>query len=152
MSLGKLAVKAYLPIARLMRGVTLGVRAAAFDREGRVFLVRHSYMPGWYLPGGGVEKGEDAAAAIRREMQEEGGLSFPGEPQLFGAYLNRAMSATDHVLLYVCRDAAQDPRWRRNAEIVEAGFFALDALPGGLTAATRRRLDEIAGRAGIGDW
>ena len=40
----------------LARGMTLGVRAAAFDEGGRVFLVRHSYVPGWHMPGGGVER------------------------------------------------------------------------------------------------
>ena len=33
-------------------------------------------------------------------------------------------------------------------EIAELGFFALDALPEGVTPATRRRLDEVF--AGVG--
>ena len=40
------------------RGMTLGVRAACFDNEGRVFLVKHSYVPGWHMPGGGMERWE----------------------------------------------------------------------------------------------
>ena len=46
----------------LTRGMTLGVRAACFDDEGRVFLVRHSYVKGWHMPGGGLERGETAFA------------------------------------------------------------------------------------------
>ena len=38
----------------LSRGMTLGVRAACFDDAGRIFLVRHTYVPGWHMPGGGV--------------------------------------------------------------------------------------------------
>ena len=56
------------------RGMTLGVRAACFDQQGRVFLVRHTYLPGWHLPGGGVERDETALQALAKEIREEGNL------------------------------------------------------------------------------
>ena len=60
--------------------MTLGVRGCCIDQDGRVFLVRHSYMPGWYLPGGGVERRETAIVALGRELREEAGIVLEDAP------------------------------------------------------------------------
>ena len=128
----------------LSRGMTLGVRAACFDRDGRIFLVRHSYLPGWYMPGGGVERHETVDAALAKELREEGNLAIVGMPQLIGLYFNRTASRRDHVAFYrvtVEQTAPRKPDW----EIVESGFFALDDLPADTTKATLRRLQELKG-------
>lgn len=126
------------------RGMTLGVRAACFDEAGRIFLVRHTYVPGWHLPGGGVERGETAIEALIKEMREEGNLEAIADPALFHVYFNARISRRDHVLLYrvQVRQLAERPADR---EIAEAGFFPLDALPEGVTHATRRRIAELRG-------
>ena len=135
----------------LARGMTMGVRAACFDEVGRVFLVRHSYVPGWHLPGGGIERGETALEALAKEIREEGNLVLGAPPRLVHVYFNRQTSKRDHVLLYRCEGVTQSTPRLKDREIVEAGFFALDALPATTTAATRRRLEEIAGRAPFAD-
>lgn len=127
---------------RISRPVTLGVRAAACDEHGRVMLVRHSYLRGWHLPGGGVEHRESAAEAIKREMREEAGIDADAPPVLAALYWNHANFKNDHIALY------RFESWRPCAprpgeEIAERGFFALDALPEGTTPATRRRLNEL---------
>lgn len=129
---------------RFRRGMTLGVRAACFDDEGRIFLVRHTYVPGWYMPGGGVERNETAFAALEKELREEGNLVLLEPPQLLHAYFNSRISRRDHVLFYRARVRQSAPRLP-DREIAESGFFALDALPDGLTRATLDRLAELAG-------
>ena len=143
----------FLAYSRLSRGMTLGVRAAVLDAEDRVLLVRHSYVPGWYLPGGGVEAGEATQAALDRELIEEGGIALTGPARLFGLYWNARASPRDHVALYVCRHWQQAEPPPRTLEIVDSGFFARKSLPDETTAATRRRLAEIAGEMDIAtEW
>lgn len=127
----------------LSRGMTMGVRAMVLDGEGRVFLVRHSYVPGWHFPGGGIELGQDAREALEMELREEGNLVLEDEPALFAAYFNPVASRRDHVLLYIVRAFSQTGPRKPDREIVETGFFALDALPAGTTRATRQRLREV---------
>jgi 8-oxo-dGTP pyrophosphatase MutT (NUDIX family) len=128
---------------RFSRGVTLGVRAVVIDGSGRVFLVMHSYVAGWHLPGGGVETGETAAAALARELREEGNIEIDEPPTLFGVYFNRRVSRRDHVALYIVRAFRQPAPPQPNHEIIAHGFFAPDALPPETTRATRERIAEV---------
>lgn len=128
---------------RFSRGMTLGVRGMAIDPEGRIFLIKHSYIPGWHLPGGGVEPGETMLEALRREMMEEGNIEIGTVPDLFSMYFNARASNRDHVALYVIRDFRQPSAPKPNAEIVAHGFFARDQLPNDTTPSTRARIAEV---------
>jgi len=138
---------------RLTRGMTLGVRAVVLDGEGRVFLVRHTYMRGWHLPGGGVEAGETLAGALERELGEEAHLAADETPLLHGVFRQAKVSARDHVAVFVIRKFRALEGEKRDWEIAERGFFPLDALPEGTTEGTRARLAEIADASPPGiDW
>ena len=128
---------------RFSRGATLGARAMVIDGAGRIFLVKHSYVDGWHLPGGGVETGETILTALARELAEEGNILLTAPPLLHGVFFNKRMSRRDHVALYIVREFRQDAMPRPNHEIVGHGFFAPDALPEGVGRATRARIAEV---------
>jgi ADP-ribose pyrophosphatase YjhB (NUDIX family) len=137
-----LGARVFSPILRLKRGLTLGAQGILVDPEDRVLLVRHTYRPGWFFPGGGVEWGEPMELALARELEEEVGAKLLDAPELFGVYANFASFPGDHIAVFVAR------RWLRrdghhSREITEARFFPRHDLPEGTDAGTRRRLDEI---------
>jgi ADP-ribose pyrophosphatase YjhB (NUDIX family) len=138
---------------RFARGATLGVRAVVIDGEGRVFLVRHSYVSGWHLPGGGVETGETMLGALTRELREEGNIELAGAPVLHGIFFNAHVSRRDHVALYVVREFRQTTAPAPNYEIVGHGFFARADLPPDTTQGTRARIAEVLeGKPAAESW
>lgn len=138
---------------RLSARASLGVRGAVFDVQGRVLLVKHTYLPGWYLPGGGLDPGESAIAAFVRELREETGVELAEAPRLVALLPNPRVGPRDHVAFFVGRVAGEVLPVAGPGEIAEAGFFALDALPEGVTGATARRIAELAeGRAPAETW
>ena len=138
---------------RFARGMTLGVRAVVLDPDNRVFLVKHSYVAGWHLPGGGVEVGESFHEALRRELAEEGRIELAGAPALHGLFFNSHVSRRDHVAVYLIRHFRQDRLPEPNREIVACGFFAADTLPAETTEGTRLRISEVLeGKAPAVTW
>ena len=122
-------------------------------RRGLSSFVRHTYVPGWHLPGGGVEPGETAMVSLERELREEGNLEITSPAELRSLHHNRTISRRDHVALYlVCSFRQTAPRLP-DAEIAEAGFFPVKALPEDTTPGTRRRIEEMFdGRLVSADW
>jgi ADP-ribose pyrophosphatase YjhB (NUDIX family) len=136
---------------RFARGLTLGVRAVVIDGQGRVFLVRHSYVAGWHLPGGGVETGETLMAALSRELVEEGNIALAEPPMLHGIFFNSRVSRRDHVAVFIVRAFRQERPPQPNHEVVEHGFFHPDRLPPDTTPGTRRRIAEVLEGAAVAE-
>jgi 8-oxo-dGTP pyrophosphatase MutT (NUDIX family) len=134
---------------RLARGMTLGVRALVIGPDGRIFLVKHSYVSGWHMPGGGVETGETLIDALVRELREEGNLEPTAPPVLHGMFFNDSLSPRNHVAVFVVRNFRQIGEPVPDLEIVAHGFFGLDELPNDTTAATRARIVEVVGGAPV---
>jgi 8-oxo-dGTP pyrophosphatase MutT (NUDIX family) len=129
------------PLARITRSMTLGARVMVIDDKNEVLLVRHTYSPGWILPGGGVERGETLKVAALREIREEAGI-IGKTLDYHGIFSNEPVFPGDHVACYVVRQFTRED-WKPNSEIAEAQFYSVDQLPAEVTGGTKRRLDEL---------
>ena len=115
--------------------------------------MKHSYVAGWHLPGGGVETGETLLAALERELREEGNIELTEPPVFYAVYFNRRASRRDHVALYIVRSFRQIAPPQPNSEIIAHGFFATGELPEDTSRATRERIAEVlTGRAPSEIW
>jgi 8-oxo-dGTP pyrophosphatase MutT (NUDIX family) len=125
----------------LLSPVAFGV-CALVEREGKFLLVRHRYVAGWYLPGGGVGRGEPPEFAVLRELKEEVGLIRSAAPELFGLYTRKVGWTTNPIAVYRVADALLE--FKPNFEIREIVFADPKAPPAGTSGGTRRRLAECA--------
>ncbi len=135
---------------------TIGVRGVLVDQNDRIALVRHTYTDGWYLPGGGVKKGESIETALFRELAEEVAVVAPTIERVLGVYHSRREAKDDHIVIYVVRtvsDVSDALPKADLAKIEEARWFPLDDVPGTTSPATVRRIQEYrSGATGSGVW
>jgi 8-oxo-dGTP pyrophosphatase MutT (NUDIX family) len=121
----------------LFRPVRMGVRVLMVQ-DGRVWLVRHTYMEDWFMPGGGVERRETLEQAARREACEEVGADL-GEVAFVGIYSGFTEWKTDHTAVFLCADFTLTGK--SDGEIAEVRAFPLSALPATVYGTHRRFLD-----------
>lgn len=136
---------------RVFRPLTLGVKVLLVQ-DGQVLLVRHSYQDGWFLPGGGVQRGETVETAVHREAREELGATMINV-RLMGVFSNVREYKNDHVIVFVCE--AFTIAGADSEEIAEVRFFPLRQLPPSISEGTRRRVaDYVTGRSetAVGIW
>ena len=136
---------------RWISPVTIGVRGICL-KDDRVLLVRHTYYPGWFLPGGAVEKGETLQEAIVREVREETGV-VARDATFAGMFLSLHKGRSDHIALFEITDfeLASEGAIHLGSEIAAVDFFNLNSLPSDTSPASLRRIKEWQGGADRSD-
>lgn len=115
-----------------------GISVIVTNAAGEIMLLWHSYGPkAWGLPGGGMSAGEDPEDCARRELREEVGLEVEKLEKL--GVLNETLSGSPHTSHVFTAQVSQTPK-PDGREILEARFFAADALPELLSRNVPRRL------------
>ncbi len=123
------------------------VRAAVFDPQGRILMVRDASDGRWCLPGGWADVGDTPSAAAEREAYEEAGFEVRAR-RLIGLYDANRVPGKMHLYhafkaLFLCDLLGGEAR--PSIETTEVAFFAYADLPTDLSPyRTPRRLLEDA--------
>lgn len=134
----------------ILRPITIGVKVISISADGKVLLVKNRYDKYWYLPGGGVKKGETLLDCARREMHEEVDVEL-GELKVLGVYSSFREYKSDHIILLHANIGGQNPM--KGLEIDRFAFFDFKTLPADISPATKRRLEEYqTGTISSGKW
>lgn len=108
------------------------------NSAGDILMLRHSYGPDvWAFPGGGIARGEAASDAAIREVREELGVDLD-EVEPVATLQEEISGSPQTAYLFAARSDAPPTPDRR--EIVEARYFAPDALPDTIGKVSASRL------------
>ena len=118
---------------------TIGVRIFLIKKQ-QILLVKHTYSHQWFLPGGGLKKGETLEQAIRRELTEELGVNID-KIELFGAYNNFFEGKKDYIILFKSEDFSLPNK--KDSEIEHFSFFPFEDIPKSTSPGTKRRIAEF---------
>ena len=122
----------------IFRPVRMGVRVMMLQ-DNQVWLIRHTYLPGWFMPGGGVKRHETLEHAAYREAREETGAELL-DISLLGVFSSFVQWKTDHTTVFLCKNFKFTGK--SDGEIAEMRRFPLNALPENTFASHRKLLEE----------
>jgi 8-oxo-dGTP pyrophosphatase MutT (NUDIX family) len=137
----KVAVRMFVPRHHV------GAVGVVFNNAGQVLLVEHVFRPqySWGFPGGWVERGEDPADTVRREVEEELGLKVVVRRLLLcrlQGYESKTHIPPGFGLAYYCRlaDEKDDilPTPRNAYEILSVQWVDPEIIEQRLTALDRK--------------
>lgn len=119
---------------KIFQPLTWGVRLMLI-RNDDIVLIRHTYRPGWYIPGGGLKRRETFHTAAHREAREETGATL-GELVFWSVYSDLMGDTSAHEVVFLCKEF--ELSGNTDHEIAECRFFPLQNLPPGTNRGVRK--------------
>ena len=104
----------------------VGVGVVLFNQHRQILLLRHVFHPTfpWGVPGGWLDRNEDPAVGVLRELWEETGLTAVLGPVILVKYEQYPPHLGLAYLAYNPHGSL-----KLSNEIIEAAWTGLDALP-----------------------
>ncbi len=116
-------------------------------KNNQILLLRHSYMPDYYIPGGGIKKNETITEGIIRELKEEVGITVSiDDLMLFLIIESNLEYKQDTAFIFLVKNITKDQQINSHnhdkKEILEIKWFDLDNLPKDLSVTTNLVIKE----------
>ena len=124
------------------------VAIVAIDTDNNVLLVNQFRKPIetelLEIPAGGIDAGEDAEAAVRREMREETGY-MPKKVELLGGFYSTPGYCTEYLHLYLASELVLSPLNAEDTEGIELVRVPASQIPDLIASGRIRDAKSIAG-------
>lgn len=124
------------------------VTVVPVDEEGNILLVKQYRRAAdtdlLEIPAGGIDPGEDAEAAVIREMQEETGFK-PQKLKRLGGFYSSPGFCTEYLNLYLATDFAASRLYAEDTEAIELVRVSVSDIPGLISSGKIEDAKTIAG-------
>ena len=124
------------------------VAIIAIDADDNVLLVNQFRKPIekelLEIPAGGIDSGEDAEAAVRRELQEETGY-LPGKLEKLAGFYSAPGYCTEYLYLYLATDLTPSQLYAEDTEGISLIRVPVSQIPELITSGRICDAKSIAG-------